>query len=182
MSKKFNNIDIPNGLTSRNKSIRGKKSSYWAGSKGYFAFKDQTDDPKLNRHEGLLFLMLLDNYTKRNKDTDFKSLVEPNRGWHQYWNPYINASECRNIVKYFRDAMKRGTVYMLEKEVKCKAYRWGDYEKNPTTLVITKRAYTEEALFMKALMNDGIRGLNGSEKHWFNRLMKFMENSKGVWH
>jgi hypothetical protein len=84
------------------------------------------------------------------------------------------------MVTFYRDALKRGTVYYIEKQFKVND-GYGDIQRLDQTMVITKRPYTEEKLFMQALCNDGIRGINSKEIHFFRKIMKFMDHSKGVW-
>ena len=168
------NTRVPHSLVPRNKDINGNRPNAWGSC--YFYLSDRNYSNDNNR---LMFMNLLKCYTNRNKAVSFKSLVNRNP-WNNYWSPYIPAGECRSISKYFKDALKRETIYMVNREFKIKE---SDYHsltiKN--TMVITKRPYTEETLFLKALCDDGIRGINNKEKHFFFRLLKYMEKSQGVW-
>lgn len=167
-------VRLSYSLTARNKDLKSNRRRSWYNGIFHLNGSDYEDHIR-----PLLFLQLLKCYTNRNKEVALNDLIEADRGYNQYWSPYINASECRKIVKYFRDAKKRGTVYMVEKPFKITQY--GDVTKAPCTLVITKHPYKQETLFLKALCNDGIRSINGKESHFFNKVLKFMEQSKGVW-
>jgi len=169
-------LRIPNVLTPRDKNIKGNRK-HWSFSNTYSCYFWLEPCNSCSNTNGLMFMQLVKCFTNRNEDADYKTMLSRH---HTYWNPYISASDCRKLATYFRDALKRKTVYMVEKPFKVKNYYDG-YEKVPVTMVITKRPYTQEKLFMKALCNDGIREINAKEKAFYFRVLKFMEKSKGVW-
>ena len=171
-------IDIPDSITSRNKELKSNRGdSYWG--RGSFKFDKNSFWGTYDYTNPLRFLNLLKCYAERNKDS--RSYLKLATEKHStYWRSYINADECRSIAKFYRDARKRGTIYFIDQPFKLKD-RWDEWKENKETMVITKRPYTEESLFMKALMEGGIRAINGKEKHFFDRVTKFLDKSQGVW-
>ena len=155
---------LPYSLNPRNKqAISGRKYSW-------------DSDLMLPEEKALLYLNFLKCYTKRNDDTPSFEDVSV-RGC--YYNPYVTAVEARKMAKYFRDAIKRKTVYGIDKPFVFK----GRFERvsSPVTLAITKRPYKEERLFLEALSGNNIRQISGSHKHFLYKLARFFEGCQGYW-
>jgi len=155
---------LPYTLTPRNKSC--VKNTDWSWSNDFI----------LEEHKALMYINFLKCYTTRNNDAPAFEDVSYRVS---YYNPYVTASQAREMAKYFRDAMKRKTVYIVDKPF----LFTGRYEKValPITLVITKHPYKEEKLFLEALSGEGIRHISGKCKHFMFKLINFMERSQGYW-
>lgn len=164
-------------LNARNKNVRGKPRYKYYGSDSTFAFDKHTEWD--TNPESALFANFLRCYALRNKSS-FRDITSNHS---VYYTPYINAKECRNMVTYFRDACKEKRIYMVSKEFGVKYEFWcnSDAWKRDTTMVIRQKKMSEKDMFLKALCDDGIRHINGKEKNFFYRVMKFMENSRGIW-